>query len=351
MFNEALAAGSRKGVPALSTTTDQDRSITADGVRAAARRIAGHAIRTPLIENEFLNEAVGGRVLVKAEVLQHCGSFKFRGAFNFLSRLSEDERKRGVVAWSSGNHGQGVARAARHFGVPATIVMPADAPQLKADKVRALGAEIVSYDRYTEDREDIGRAIERERGMALAPSYDHPDIIEGQGTLGLETIEDAAALGAELDAFVICCGGGGLTSGCALIAEDMSPRTQVWIAEPEGFNEAWLSIEAGERLRADVSRRTICDAIATPAPGRLTFPIMRRLVWGGAAVAEEEVGAAMVFAFKHLKLAVEPGGAAALAAVLTGKFDGRGKTTALTLSGGNVDPGLYAAILAGAKSV
>lgn len=333
----------------MSTAIDQNISITADGVRAAASRIAGHTIRTPLIENEFLNEAAGGRVLVKAEVLQHCGSFKFRGAFNFTSQLSESARRRGVVAWSSGNHGQGIARAARHFGVPAAIVMPADAPTLKIEKTRALGAEIITYDRYSEDREEIGRAIERERGMALAPSYDHPNIIEGQGTLGLETIKDAWALGVELDAFVICCGGGGLTSGCALIAEDISPRTEIWIAEPEGFNEAWASIEAGERLTADITRRTICDAIATPAPGRITFPIMQRLVRGGVAVTEAEVEAAMVFAFKHLKLVVEPGGAVALAAVLAGKFYGRGKTTALTLSGGNVDPALYAAILGSNK--
>lgn len=325
--------------------TDETRSITAGGVRAAVGRLAGRAIRTPLIENEFLNETAGGRVLVKAEVLQHCGSFKFRGAYNLISQLSEEERRRGVLAWSSGNHAQGVAYAAKLLGVDATIVMPADAPAIKTEKVRAFGAEIVTYDRYKDDREAIGAKIMEERGLSLAPPYDHPQTIEGQGTLGLEVIEDARALGAELDAFVICCGGGGLTAGCALIAEDMSPRTEIWIAEPEGFDESWASIRDGERRRADVGRKTICDALAAPTPGRVTFPIMQRLVRGGVAVTEAEVGAAMVFAFKHLKLVVEPGGAVALAAVLTGKFDASGKTTALTLSGGNVDPALYASIL------
>lgn len=323
----------------------KEYSVTADGVRAAAKRIAGRTIRTPLIENEFLNEAAGGRVLVKAEVLQHCGSFKFRGAFNLISQLPDDQRATGVLAWSSGNHAQGVARAARLFNMPATIIMPTDAPALKVEKVRAFGAEIIFYDRYSEDREAIARPIQEERGMALAPSYDHPHIIEGQGTLALEVFEDATAQGAELDAFVICCGGGGLTSGCATILDDISPGTDVWISEPEGFDEAWASIRDGERRHADITQRTICDAIATPTPGKLTLPIMQRLVKGGVSVSEDDVGRAMAFAFKHLKLVVEPGGAVALAAILSGKFDGKDKTTAITLSGGNVDPPLFASLL------
>ncbi len=330
----------------MSREIAEDRPITPEGVSCAAKRIAGHAIRTPLIENDFLNEVAGGRVLVKAEVLQHCGSFKFRGAFNLISQLSEDERKRGVLAWSSGNHAQGVARAARYFKTPATILMPVDTPQLKVEKVRALGAEIISYDRYSEDREEIARPIQRERALVLAPSYDHPDIIEGQGTVALETAEEAQTRNLEIDAFVICCGGGGLTSGCATILEDLSPQTEVWIAEPEGFDESWASIKAGERQRADITQKTICDAIATPMPGRLTFPIMQRFVRGGVALTEEEVGEAMVFAYKYLKLVVEPGGAVALAAILSGKFQSAGRTTAITLSGGNVDPSLFAAILA-----
>ncbi len=329
----------------MTRETTADRPITASGVRRAAERIAGHVIRTPLIENDFLNEAVGGRVLLKAEVLQHCGSFKARGAYNLISQLNSDERKRGVLAWSSGNHAQGVARAARQFDTPATIIMPTDTPALKIEQVRAMGAEIVFYDRYTEDREEIAKPIQRERGLVLAPSYDHPDIIEGQGTLALETVDEARARSLTLDAFITCCGGGGLTSGCATLLEDVSPATAVWIAEPEDFDETWASIKTGVRQRADITKHTICDAIATPTPGRLTLPIMQRLVRGGVTITEDEVGQAMVFAFKYLKLVVEPGGAVALAALLTGKFNGLGKTTAITLSGGNVDPSLFAAIL------
>ncbi len=319
--------------------------ITADGVRAAAARLSGKAVRTPLIENENLNAIVGGRVLLKAEVLQHYGSFKFRGAYNLVSQLTEEERRKGILAWSSGNHAQGVALAARMCGAHATIIMPADAPAIKTNNVKALGADIISYDRYNEDREAIAERVIAEKGMALAPSFDHPHVIEGQGTAALETFEEAAARGLSLDAFIVCCGGGGLTAGCATILEDVSPQTDVWIAEPEGFDETWASIRDGVRHRADVSRRTICDAIASPSPGRLTLPIMERLVRGGLTVTEEDVRRAMVFAWRELKLVVEPGGAAALAGLLSGKFDVKGKTTALTLSGGNVDAPLFAAIL------
>lgn len=322
-----------------------DVSVTAEGVRAAAARIKGKAVRTPLLENEVLNERAGGRVLIKAEVLQRYGSFKFRGAYNLVSQLTDEQRRKGVLAWSSGNHAQGIALACKLLGAKATIVMPEDAPTIKARNVRSLGADIVAYDRYTEDREEIAMEILRESGMALAPSYDHPHIVEGQGTLGLETWEDASARGAELDAMIVCCGGGGLTSGCATILEEVSPKTEVFIAEPEGYDEAWASIEAGRRLKADVSKPTICDAIATPSPGWLTFPIMQRLVRGGVSLTEQDVREAMIFAYQHLKLVVEPGGAVALAAVLSKKFDASGKTTAITLSGGNVDPALFAAII------
>ncbi len=322
-----------------------DRPITADGVRDASQRITGHAIRTPLIENEFLNEVAGGRVLIKAEVLQHCGSFKFRGAFNLVSQLTDYQKKRGVLAWSSGNHAQGLARAARLFKIPATIIMPADTPALKAENVKTFGADIIPYDRYSEDREEIAKAVQRDRNLVLAPPFDHPDVIEGQGTLALETVEDARARALEIDAFIICCGGGGLTSGCATILEDVSPQTDVWIAEPEDFDETWASIKTGERQYADIKKRTICDAIANNTPGRLTLPIMQRLVRGGVTITEDEVEHAIVFAYKYLKLIIEPGGAVALAAILSGKVDGGGKVTAITLSGGNIDPGLFAAIL------
>ncbi|MEO1136112.1 MAG: threonine/serine dehydratase [Pseudomonadota bacterium] len=327
---------------ALSLDTD---SATAAGVRSAAERLRGKAVRTPLLENDALNEVAGGRVFLKAEVLQHFGSFKFRGAYNLISQLSAAERANGVLAWSSGNHAQGIAYAAQLVGTRATIVMPADVPAVKADNVRKLGAEIVSYDRYSEDREAISRRIVEERGMILAPSFDHPQIMEGQGTTALEVIEDTNARGVSLDAFLVCCGGGGLTSGCALALEEVSPQTQVWIAEPEGFDETWASIRHGERLTADVTRPTICDAIATPSPGRLTFPIMQRLVRGGVTLTEDDVRVAMMFAFQHLKLVVEPGGAVALAAVLSGKFDAKGKSVALTLSGGNVDAAFFASVL------
>ncbi len=329
----------------MTAHPDDTSRITADGVRDAATRIAGHSVRTPLIENEFLNDITGGRIFCKAEVLQHCGSFKFRGAFTRLSRLDPETRARGVLAWSSGNHGQGVARAAQHFGVPAVIIMPADAPALKIEKVRAYGAEIITYDRYTEDREAIGRPLADQRGLALAPSYDHVDIIEGQGTVALEACEELAAMGLGLDRFIVCCGGGGLTAGCATILGEMAPDAAIAIAEPDGFDETWASIRTGERHHADISRRTICDAIATPTPGRLTLPIMQEKVGEGVSVSEAEVSEAMVFAFKYLKLVLEPGGAVALAAVLNRKIDCRGQTTVVTLSGGNVDPGLFTELI------
>lgn len=322
-----------------------DERVTAAGIRAAAKRIENAVVRTPLLENEWLNERAGGRVLMKAETLQHGGSFKFRGAFNRLSLLTDEERRRGVLAWSSGNHAQGVARAARLFGAPATILMPKDAPALKVAQVRAYGGEIVFFDRYTEDREAIGRAIATERGLALAPSYDHVDVIEGQGTLALEAVEQARAAGAEFDAFIVCCGGGGMTSGCATILEEISPNTEVLIAEPAGFDETWASIRAGKKLRADVARKTICDALATPTPGDITFAIMQRLVRGGLTLTDDEVAETIAWAFKYLKLVIEPGGAAALAAVYHRKIETKGRTIGLTLSGGNIDPSLFATIL------
>ena len=319
--------------------------VSAAGVRAAAKRIAGAAIMTPLLENEWLNERAGGRVLMKAETLQHGGSFKYRGAMNRLSLLSADERTRGVLAWSSGNHAQGVARAARLFGMRSVILMPKDAPALKIAQVKAYGGEIVFFDRYTEDREAIGRRIAADEGLALAPSYDHVDIIEGQGTLALEAVDQAAAIGASFDAFVICCGGGGMTSGCATILSEISPKTEVHIAEPEGFDETWASIREGRKLKADISRKTLCDALATATPGDITFPIMQRLVRAGYSISDDEVCETIAWAFKYLKLVLEPGGAAALAAVFHRKIRVKGRTIGLTLSGGNVDPSLFATIL------
>lgn len=321
------------------------QTATAAGIRAAAKRIAGAAIVTPLLENEWLNERAGGRVLMKAETLQHGGSFKFRGAMNRLSKLTAEERMRGVLAWSSGNHAQGLARAARLFGMRSVIVMPKDAPALKVAQVKAYGGEIVFFDRYTEDREAIGRRIAAEQGLALAPSYDHVDIIEGQGTLALEAAAQAAAIGAAFDVFVVCCGGGGMASGCATILAEVSPGTEVHIAEPEGFDETWASILAGRKLKADITRKTLCDALATATPGEITFPIMQRLVRGGYSISDDEVSETIAWAFKYLKLVLEPGGAAALAAVYHRKVRGDRRTIGLTLSGGNIDPSLFATIL------
>ena len=316
--------------------------ITADDVRAAAARIAGRAMRTPLLENAVLNERVGGRVFLKPEVLQHCGSFKIRGAYNRIAQLSEEERAKGVVAWSSGNHAQGVAYAARLFGIKATIVMPEDAPASKVRNVKRLGGEIVVYDRYTEDREAIGRALAEEMGAQLVPSYDHPHVIAGQGTTALETLEDLAAQDVKLDQLAICCGGGSLSAGCATITKDMSPSTHVYVVEPEGYDETRKSLETGERHHADISRKSICDAIMTPTPGKLTLPILQHYVDGGLVVTEEEVLDAMAFAFTHLKLVVEPGGAVALAALLAGKMEAADKATGIVLSGGNVDQDVFA---------
>jgi len=327
--------------------TTLERIPTANGVREAARRLAGQAVKTPLLENATLNERVDGRVLMKAEIFQHCGSFKFRGAYNLLSQLSEAEKAAGVLAWSSGNHAQGVALAAKRLGVHATIVMPEDAPAIKTDNVRALGAKIIFYDRYKDDREALGRRIASQQGLALAPSYDHPDIIEGQGSVALEAAQQAHEMNAPMDAFIVCCGGGGLTAGCATILADVAPGTDVWIAEPQGFDETWASIRDGERRYADVTAKTICDAAATPTPGTLTLPIMNRLVRGGVTVSEAEVSAAMAFAFRNLKIVLEPGGAMALAAVLSGKFDANNRVTGLTLSGGNVDKSLFFNLLEG----
>lgn len=323
----------------------QAETATADGVRAAAARIKGAAIVTPLLENEWLNERAGGRVLMKAEIFQHGGSFKFRGAMNRLSKLSPEERRRGVLAVSSGNHAQGVARAARLFGAPATIVMPKDAPAFKIAQVRAYGGEIIFYDRYTDDREEMARAIAAERGLATAHPFDQVDTIEGQGTLALEALAQAAAAGAAFDVFIACCGGGGMAAGCATILAADAPTTQMMIAEPEGFDETIASIRAGARLKADVSRTTLCDALASPSPGATPFPILQRHVKDGFSVSDDEVAETVAFAAKYLKLVVEPGGAAALAAVYHRKIKAEGRTIGLTLSGGNIDPSMLATFL------
>jgi threonine dehydratase len=314
---------------------------TIDDIRAAARRIEGLARRTPLLESPALNKKFGARLLFKPEVLQRTGSFKFRGAYNKIASLTKEERARGVVAFSSGNHAQGVAAAAQLFGIRAVIVMPADAPAIKADNVRAMGAEIVPYDRYRDDREAVARPYV-ERGMALVKPFDDPLIVAGQGTVGLEIAEDAAAMGVRVDAVVTPCGGGGLMAGIATAIKALSPETGIWGAEPDNFDDTRRSLAAGSRVKADPAGISICDALMSPMPGELTFAINQRLVAGVVAVPETAVAAAMRDAAAHLKLVVEPGGAAGFAALSSGEIELDGRTIAVVLSGGNVDLDLFA---------
>lgn len=312
-----------------------------DDIRDAAARIAGMAVVTPLLENPDLNAAVGCRLLIKAESLQRTGSFKFRGAYNRLSRLDSDERRNGVVAYSSGNHAQGVAAAAALLNIPAAIVMPSDTPPIKVERTRGYGGEVIFYDRFGEDRVEIASVLAAQRGAVLVPPYEHRDIIAGQGTVGLEISTQAAAVGATLDAVVIPCGGGGLTAGCALALNASSPQTAVYIVEPVGFDDTARSLESGHRVANDPDTpASTCDALLVATPGDLSFAINRRLVNGAFTVSDTEVALAMSRAFRDLKLVIEPGGAAALAAVLSGKFDIAGKTVAVVCSGGNVDPDL-----------
>ncbi len=317
-------------------------------IEAAARRLAGHAVVTPLLEYPAFNERVGGRILIKAETLQRTGSFKFRGAFNKISQIPEAARAGGVIAYSSGNHAQGVAAAARLLGIAATIVMPADAPAIKIENTRALGADVVLYDRRREAREEITERLMAERRATLVRPYDDPDIIAGQGTCGLEILRQTAAIGACLDAALVCCGGGGLIAGTATALCGLDPAIAVYAVEPEGFDDTARSLAGGRRVSNDPAARSFCDALLVPTPGALTFSINRRLLAGGLAVDDREVARAMGFAFRDLKLVVEPGGAVALAALLAGKFDARGKTVAVTLTGGNVDPATFAAAIASA---
>jgi len=312
------------------------------GVLDAARQIAGQAVRTPLIESPALNERLGGRVLLKAETLQYAGAFKFRGAYNRISRLTDEEKARGVVAYSSGNHAQAVAAAARRVGTSAVIVMPSDSPKVKVDGVIAFGGEVRTYDRYRESREAIGEAIAAARGSVLVRPFDDPFVIEGQGTVGLEIMEQADG---PLDQLLCGASGGGLIAGINLALAARSPDTRVIGVEPAAYNDTQISLAAGERLTyPPVSQPSICDALMTDRPGELTFPINRRLE-RVVTVTDAEVAAAMRYAFDVLKLVVEPGGAVSLAALLAGKVETLGLTTAVVLSGGNVDPALFAAII------
>ena len=328
----------------MTSSTEFEAPTFAD-IESAARRLEGKAVVTPLLESPLLNEQVGGRLLIKAEPLQRTGSFKFRGAYNRISRLDGDEIKRGVVAYSSGNHAQGVAAAAHAMGAPATIVMPSDAPAIKVDNTRAWGAEVIMYDRYRQDRATVARDLAEQRGATLVPPFDHPLIIAGQGTVGLEIAQQAEAAGAVLDAVLSPCSGGGLISGCALALAERAPGVDIYSVEPEGFDDTARSLAEGSRQKSIEGAQSFCDALLVKTPGVLTFSINQKHLAGGLAVSDDEVAKAMAMALMHFKLVAEPGGATALAAALTGRYDCRGKTVAVVVSGGNVDPATFAQAL------
>lgn len=325
--------------------TDDQLAISPADVRSAALLIAGKAVRTPLFEFSSLNERVGRRVFVKFEGAQYTGSFKFRGAYNRLARLSGEEKAAGVVAWSSGNHAQGVAAAARLLGIRASIVMPSDAPGIKVRNTRAFGAEIIFYDRATESREEIATALSVECGAVLVPSYDDPFVMAGQGTIGLELVEQSTQAGAKLAQVLVACGGGGLVAGVATAMKDALPDLQIFSVEPCAFDDTARSLKSGRREEVRAGTASICDALLAPTPGRLTFPVNLRLLAGGLRVSDEEVKAAMRYAFEELKLVMEPGGAVALAALLHGRAPASDLPVAVVVSGANVDPECYADIL------
>jgi threonine dehydratase len=314
-------------------------------ILAARRRIGALACRTPLIEHPALNAAVGGRVLLKAENLQRVGAFKFRGAYNKIAQLDAAAFPGGVVACSSGNHAQGVAAAATLRGLKSTIVMPSDAPRLKIERTKAFGGEVIAYDRATEDRDAIARDLCARRGAAYVHPFDDPDVIAGQGTVGVEMMEQAAEIEAVPDLVLVGVSGGGLIGGVSLAVKEASPATQIYSVEPAGFDDLARSLVRGERQRNDRLSGSICDALMAAMPGEITFEVAKRTLAGGLAVTDEEAKAAVRFAFRELKLVVEPGGAVSLAAILARKLNFAGKTVMAVLSGGNIDPVLFAEII------
>ena len=317
---------------------------TYDDVAHAAVRLKGVAVHTPLLRSDRLDTITGGRILLKPEVLQRTGSFKIRGAYNRLKQLVELGQDRGgVVAFSSGNHAQGVAAAARLLGMKAAIVMPADAPALKVVNTRRLGGEVILYDRWSEDREAICARVAAERQAVVVPSFDDAGVIAGQGTVGLEMVADAAALGLSLDAVYVPASGGGLAAGIGLA---LDPAIALYTAEPAALDDHARSHAAGARIANDPAARSICDALLAPIPGKMTFALNRTRLSGGVAATDDEVLSAMAFGFEVLKLVIEPGGAVALAALLAGRIDARDRTVGIVLSGGNVAPDLFARCLA-----
>ncbi len=310
-------------------------------IEAAATRLAEHARRPAILTSPFLDEIAGRGVLIKPECLQHTGSFKFRGAWSALTGIEPSARARGVLAYSSGNHAQGIAMAAQRLNTNAVIVMPSDAPKLKIENTRALGAEVVLYERGSQAREEIGNRLSRERGLTLIRPFDEPLVIAGQGTCGLEIGNQAPQLGVGLGDVLVPCGGGGLTAGIALALERHAPGMRVRPVEPEGYDDVARSLASGQRETNTSEAGGLCDAILTPSPGEVTFPILQRLCGPGITVTEEEVLHAMAIAFLRLKLVVEPGGAVALAAALFHPQEFEGNAVVVVLSGGNADPEVF----------
>lgn len=315
---------------------------TAADVEDAARALKGVAVRTPLLRCDPLDELAGGKVFLKPEMLQRTGSFKFRGAYNRISRLTAEEKKGGIVAYSSGNHAQGVALAAKLVGVKAAIIMPRDAPKMKQERTKGHGAEVILYDRATEDRDAIGRKLAAERGAVVVPPFDDFHVIAGQGTIGLEIADDLAALDLAPDIVTMPASGGGLAAGISLSIKARHPQARIVTAEPELFDDHARSFKSGKREKNERVTGSICDALLMADPGKLTFEITRELSGEGVSASDEEVLSAMAFAFREMKLVVEPGGAVALAAILSRKIDVKGKVAVAVLSGGNADPDVFA---------
>ncbi|WND02441.1 threonine/serine dehydratase [Temperatibacter marinus] len=315
-------------------------AISYEDILSAATLLKGNSVQTPLLENPNLNEAMGGRILIKPECLQRTGSFKFRGAYNRLARLTDDEKERGVVAFSSGNHAQGVAYAAKLLKVPAIIVMPIDAPKLKMENTKAYGAKVITFDRYSESREAIADQISKETGAVVVPSFDDPHIMAGQGTMGLEIAQSCLDLNIVPDQVLINCGGGGLSSGSFLALVHHFSSLEGYVVEPVGYDDTKLSLETGVMQDADITQKSICDALLSPRPGKYTLEVLQHLKVKGLTVSDAEALETVAYCARELKLTGEPGGVVSLAAVLKGKIPVKDKTTVVVISGGNIDPAL-----------
>ncbi len=323
----------------------RESPVTLTQIEAAAERLRGVAVLTPLLHSPALDQWLDARVLIKAENLQRIGAFKFRGAYNRLAQLTPRQRKKGVVAYSSGNHAQGVAHAAHLLQVPATIVMPADAPRVKMEGTRGWGATVRTYDRFSESRESIAEELAEASGATLVPAFDDLDVIAGQGTVGLELEQQLREHGLRADLLLAPCGGGGLLAGVSTAMRALSPETRIYGVEPEHYDDHRRSLKAGRRVRVESREFTRCDALTATIPGAITWPVNARNVRDFLTVNDEEVGMAISFAFRHLKLVLEPGGAVALAALLHEKLPVRGKTIVIVASGGNIDGALFMAYL------